>query len=133
MKLIDVAFYKVSSRMRGAVDIPIDMLRYDLAFTNPEFPGIVAFPRFATSSGPLGGRVTRARWESFLIKVDPWVVDNDIDEKVRESFRRNPQKWVTYQHPQEKNGPTDFMRLHPFTLARYVTAKEREVNLVEGN
>lgn len=64
-----------------------DMLRYDLAFCNPEAPDEVIFPVFKTSQGHTTRSITLDRWRSFGLSLDRsgmHAMDNDLKQ------------WVTY-------------------------------------
>lgn len=124
MKLHGVLFYRVKSRLHDLeVDAYKDMLRYDLAFVNPELPGIVAFPVFNEKNGRLGGVVTAPRWRSFCVVIEP-VADDTEHARCHLAFQR-ADNWTTYQHPSPEFGPTDYGTLHPFSLKRYLEAKDR--------
>lgn len=68
-----------------------DMLRYDLAFCSPKDPSLVIFPKFKQSgAGTIGGKITWARWESFILAVRPYEDETIYDFSDWITCRRTP-------------------------------------------
>lgn len=129
MKLKKIAFFKITSRHNSGLPSLQDMLRYDVAFQHQERPEIIAFPIFHTKYGNLGGRITHGRWQSFGIGK----MTSLGDEEARDlKFGLQAEKWTTYVHPARRNGPTDYSRYVPVSLAEYLAAKDHREIGVEG-
>lgn len=79
-----------------------DLLRYDLAFMHPSYPGVVAFPEFSVHGGNLGGRPTVTRWRSWRIGIGAQV---RIEPHEVRSVERFPETWYTFRHPTEEGRP----------------------------
>lgn len=103
-------------------DTPEDMLRYDLGFTNPAHPGIVAFPCFKTRAGNLGGKFTPGRWQSFARPITE-ILDPGRLEELRGELSRDPKAWTTYRHPVKPDGGRDYANLTPRTLKEFLLAE----------
>jgi hypothetical protein len=72
-----------------------DMLRYDLAFCNPEDPSVVCFPIFKHSrDGRTSDRITLERWRSFSMKLEA------VETLPAKSAAVSVGSYVTYQHPE---------------------------------
>jgi len=123
--LVGVNFQKITARI-GKLDMESirDMLRYDLAFVHPDWPGIVAFPVFRTKYGNLGGTVTKKRWQSFAVNVGAIGLSTGGHYELVEHMNRHADSWLTYQHPTVGHNPTDYGRLEPFSFKRYLEIKD---------
>lgn len=85
-EVVRIYWYHVS-------EVHEDMLRYDCAFANEEFPNVVAFPEFKEKGqGRWGGIPTTARWASFGIAI------RAIREPERQNILTAPEKWYTVRH-----------------------------------
>ncbi len=89
-----------------------DLLRYDLGFVHPKFPSIVAFIRFSTVHGALGGLFTYDRWRSYGFLSQ----QGEPNDPLRRSeflmeLNGGPSAFVTYRHPR--------VGVSPFTKAEY--------------
>jgi len=106
-------------------DAPPDMLRYDLAFTCTDYPGIIAFPCIcsATGKGGLGGRITHARWESFARPVEE-ILDKEAVAAFGEFLKNHPDRWTTFRHGLHPDGSRDYSNLTPKTLKAFLDAKD---------
>ena len=89
-----------------------DMLRYDIAFCNPEDISMVVFPVFKTRNGKLGGNITSARWSSFSIKL----------RSVEDFHIPNIGQWITYQHIT----PGEPLKLTRLTLDEYIERHKQD-------
>src|SRR5262245_30583406 len=78
-----------------------DMLRYDLDFINREDRNLLALPLFTTRHGDLGGRLTKNRWRSFGVYVEP--ADPTDAARIRDNMRRWPDEWITCRHPLDED------------------------------
>lgn len=87
-----------------------DMLRYDLAFCNPEEPHQVVFPVFDSKFGKTTQSITYARWRSFCMELTPGV------EVLLEHCRG----WITYVHPRDGFGCVDYGKLAPQSMAEFM-------------
>ena len=90
----------------------VDMLRYDLAFCDPQDIARVVFPIFnSRKAGRTTSKITIDRWRSFGLLVE--TIEKDVVD---------PGKWTTYRH---ENG--DPLRpLVPQTLDEYLKAHPGE-------
>lgn len=116
MKLRKTIFFKTECGFDNVV--PPDMLRYDTAFVNDDFPGIVAFPKFQTKYGNFGGDPTVARWGSFGVALRQ---AGDVPSLAMTDA------WYTYRHPRVRpHGPVDYSELVKVALTRYLAARSFE-------
>lgn len=82
-----------------------DMLRYDLAFHNPNNISEVVFPIFRhPKEGHTSHSITVGRWDSFTMKVGE---KHNTDEPVGE--------WITFRHHPKEHGV-----LVPVTLNQWM-------------
>ena len=106
MKLKKVSFYRVSSRF--AHEDPAifaenegmkDMLRYEMAFLNRNFPGVIAFPTFQSKSGgTYPGEVTYGRWNSMGFKIEPLNTKKDDQYfALYQNFLSSASEWVSFR------------------------------------
>lgn len=93
-----------------------DMLRYDLGFHSPTDTALVIFPMFRhKKEGTYPENLTYSRWRSFGVKLQA-VKDVDALDK---------DDWVTYQHPHNDQGQTDYGTLAPMTLHEWLKLHPR--------
>ena len=130
MKLNRVAFYSVADRfadVRRGEDFR-DMLRYDLAFVNPEEverPEVgktVRHPyRLLTIAAPkiggYGGKLTIARWKSHGFDPRPYGGDRLEEMELSDKMRR--EGWVTYRHPADQMKGDDYRNLIAVSIDRF--------------
>lgn len=74
-------------RVFTAREIVSDMLRYDLAFQNPERPNVVIYPTFGNYYHP----PTFGRWESFGVKLLP------TDDIPLETVISEAESWFSHR------------------------------------
>lgn len=88
-------------------EIPLDMLRYDVAFVPAANPlNLVCFVTWSTSRwGRHEGTPTHARWRSFGVNLSAISDEPEWD----------PTKLITYQHPQGNHNTYE-----PITLAEFL-------------
>jgi hypothetical protein len=96
-----------------------DMLRYDVAFINDKYPGIIALPSWA---GDAVRKPTLERWRSFNLILR--AVDSTKIAEWRESFEGRPQEWRTHRHPRNADGVREYSRLEPITLRQILNARD---------
>jgi hypothetical protein len=89
-----------------------DMLRYDLAFHNPDNPNEVIFPVFKGPYGLSSRTITTARWHSFSMILQANLAKNRYIENYGD--------WITYRHPDGKH-----FDLVPQTLREYLESQKR--------
>lgn len=85
-----------------------DMLRYDLAFCNPEDVSLVIFPVFKSNrEGRTSQNITLGRWDSFVMSLQ------EFTDEVNGPFG----KWFTYVHGPKhelvKQTLDEFLTQHP--------------------
>jgi hypothetical protein len=125
MKIGRVFFHKVVG-YEGDLQVPKDMLRYDVAFINDAHPGVVAFPVFSVPKlGAFGGKVTHGRWHSFLYVLTHHALTG---EQVRDhKLSITSGGWYTYRHPSIMTvykGPVDYGSLVRVELEAYLKARD---------
>lgn len=126
MQISKVIFMRSSSPVfpRGK-----DMLRYDVAFVSRDDHTLVAFPTF---KGGGGGRCTLARWASFHLTLRAEGGTRLEQALAKDALAHDAEKWTTYLHPRiEPDGPTDYGRLEPVTLARFLEPKRKNYRDVD--
>lgn len=90
-----------------------DMLRYDNAFCDPNNFSRVIFPVFQHSkNGRTSGRITFARWDSFIMKL----------QQIGEESPLLCGKWITFKHGESKDLAIDYSILVPQTLEEFMAA-----------
>lgn len=95
-----------------------DMLRYDLAFCNPNDPSIVVFPVFkSTKAGRTTSNIAARRWSSFSVSLAEESVWTWLEQKGVPLAQ-----WITYIHPDGNFG------LEPQTFDQFLAAN-RELKL----
>jgi len=79
-----------------------DMLRYDLAFHNPDVISEVIFPIFNTPNGRTSRNITVGRWDSYGMHVGA------------ASFVESVGNWITFRHTE------NYQELKPETLDQFM-------------
>lgn len=101
-----------------------DMLRYDVAFMNDQYPGVVAFVKYGTrGAGTHEGKVTLARWDSFGVKLVPL---KDLPPLISAASDR--EAWFTYRHPRNAEGRIDSGAHERVTFASFFNEEDTGSN-----